>query len=819
MTDLWQQSMSSAISAFTAALSVPFAALQPGSSDDRSRRTEFPAKRPGNEAAASPSVPPNVLSDAAEYSIDAWQRWILLLNVLRRRGDQFIEHAEQGKPPVLTFTHEMVLDGRHLKRPCNYMLLRIMPAPGIESDPAKRPFVIVDPRAGHGPGIGGFKPDSQIGAALRAGHPCYFVGFHPEPVPGQTLSDVAAAEATFLEHVSALHEACASKPCVIGNCQAGWAVMALSAARPDLMGPIIIAGSPLSYWAGVKGQNPMRYLGGLYGGAWLAALAGDLGNGRFDGAHLVGNFEKLDPANTLWKKMHNLYASIDTEAERYLAFERWWGGYFLLNSEEIEAITDELFVGNKLTAGSIVGKDGRRLDLRNIRSPILVFASWGDNITPPQQALGWILDLYDSVEEIRAREQTIVYNLHQDIGHLGIFVSGRVARKETAEFVENIDLIDLLPPGLYEMTIHPKDAGSPGADLVGGDYLSRFEPRTLDDIRQLGGNTTEDDQRFATVARVSDINKGLYVTFGRPLIRAAASEPFAQWLRLTNPVRMQHYLFSHLNPFMAPIESLADWVRENRRPVGPDNAFLTAEETGSDFIVRSLNAYRDQRDHFVERLFLDLYGAPLLQALVGLSAPGASTRPPRARDEAFEALVEKKKTEIMGRASTGGLTEALFRVLAYAGRGRGAVDERSFQMLRRIRDEHPESARRPLSEIREVFREQAFLMQMDEEGALASLPALVPKAQQRKDLLAIAERVLTAAGPLNAEQRSRLTRLEALLAGETKPGEPGLRLMHTAEGSPLHQAAAEIADEGAKRGGKNDGTPAPRRAGPPTKVT
>ncbi|MFS2008669.1 TerB family tellurite resistance protein [Azospirillum sp. CT11-132] len=825
MTDLWQQSMSSAISAFTAALSTPFAAFQPGAGmkGGQSHHADVAAQSTGDLASkiaiTSPIAPMNMLPDAATYSIDAWQRWILLLDVLRRRGDQFIEHAEQGKPPVLTFAHEMVLDGRHLKRPCNYMLLRIKPAPGIEIDPAKRPFVIVDPRAGHGPGIGGFKPDSQIGAALQAGHPCYFVGFHPEPVPGQTLSDVAAAEATFLEHVSALHEACASKPCVIGNCQAGWAVMALSAARPDLMGPIIIAGSPLSYWAGVKGQNPMRYLGGLYGGAWLAALAGDLGNGRFDGAHLIGNFEKLDPANTLWKKMYNLYASIDTEAERYLAFERWWGGYFLLNSEEIEAITDELFVGNKLTAGSIVGKDGRRLDLRNIRSPILVFASWGDNITPPQQALGWILDLYDSVDEIRAHEQTIVYNLHQDIGHLGIFVSGRVARKETAEFIENIDLIDLLPPGLYEMTIHPKDPDIPGADLIGGNYLSRFEPRTLDDIRHLGGNTTEDDQRFATVARVSDINKGLYVTFGRPQIRAAVSEPFAQWLRLTNPVRMQHYLFSHLNPFMAPIESLADWVRENRRPVGPDNAFLTAEETVSEFIVRSLNAYRDQRDHFVERLFLDLYGSPLLQALVGLSAPGGSARPPRTRDEAFEALVEKKKAEIMGRASSGGFTEALFRVLAYAGRSREAIDERSFQMLRRIRDEHPGSAKRPLGEVREIFREQAFLMQMDEAGALASLPALIPEAEQRKELLAIAERVLTAAGPLTTEQRSRLRKLELLLAGETKPSDSARRLMAAARDNPLHQAADELAHDGGKRGGKNDGSTAVRRAEPPTKVT
>jgi hypothetical protein len=31
----------------------------------------------------------------------------------------------------------------------------------------KRPYIIIDPRAGHGPGIGGFKADSQVGVALR----------------------------------------------------------------------------------------------------------------------------------------------------------------------------------------------------------------------------------------------------------------------------------------------------------------------------------------------------------------------------------------------------------------------------------------------------------------------------------------------------------------------------------------------------------------------------------------------------------------------------------------------------------------------------
>ena len=85
-----------------------------------------------------------------------------------------------------------------------------------------------------------------------------------------------------------------------------------------------------------------------------------------------------------------------------------------------------------------------------------MFCSEGDNITPPQQALGWILDLYDSVDDIRAHDQTIVYSVHQKVGHLGIFVSGGVAHKEYTEFSNNIDLIDVLPPGLYEAIFERK---------------------------------------------------------------------------------------------------------------------------------------------------------------------------------------------------------------------------------------------------------------------------------------------------------------------------------------------------------------------------
>jgi len=107
------------------------------------------------------------------------------------------------------------------------------------------------------------------------------------PELNQTIEAVIRGEAHFLAHVNELHPKADGKPVVIGNCQAGWAVMLLAATRPELCGPIIVAGAPLSYWEGVHGQNPMRYTGGMLGGSWMAALLSDLGHGNFDGTWLV----------------------------------------------------------------------------------------------------------------------------------------------------------------------------------------------------------------------------------------------------------------------------------------------------------------------------------------------------------------------------------------------------------------------------------------------------------------------------------------------------------------------------------------------------
>jgi len=698
-----------------------------------------------------------------EYWLDAWQRSVLSLDVLRERSNTYKEHSAQTAPNVLQFKPELVRDGRTLERPVNYLLVRIVPPPGTQIDPTKAPIIVVDPRAGHGPGIGGMKHDSQIGVALAAGHACYFIGFLPNPMPGQTVEDVCRAEAIFVQDVAARHPEAEGKPVLIANCQAGWQIMMMAAVNPNLAGPIMLAGSPLSYWAGVRGKNPMRYLGGLLGGTWMTAMAGDLGNGIFDGAHLVSNFESLNPANTYWTKPYNVYSKVDTEAERFLEFETWWGSPVLLNATEMQWIADNLFVGNRLSTGQLRTSDGVRIDLRNIRSPIVVFCSWGDNITPPQQALGWVLDLYEHEREIVANGQTIIYTMHHSIGHLGIFVSGKVATKEHGEFVSCMDLIDVVPPGLYEAVITETGDDVENPELVHGRYLFRLEARTLDHLRALGGNDAEDERRFATAARVSEINLGLYRALVSPWIRAAVSEPVADALRAMHPNRVRFGMFSDDNPAMPPVHALAERAKAERQPVSSDNPFLAMEKTISSWITTTLENYGKFRDSMTEAMFLNVYGSPVLQAMVGLGAE-PDARPGRIeRDLAREASQQHVRAELEHRYEVGHLEEAVLRALIYIRMPQGSIDERGMEAVKIVRASRPPEQRRSLAQFKEMVREQFLLLLFDEERAVRALPLLLgEKPEERQLALEVLHKLLAARGALPEECKRRLARIESL---------------------------------------------------------
>jgi hypothetical protein len=438
--------------------------------------------------------------------------------------------------------------------------------------------------------------------------------------------------------------------------------------------------------------------------------------------------------------------------------------------------------------------DGEVVDLRKIRSPIVVFCSKGDNITPPQQALGWILDLYKDVDEIRYYGQTIVYTVHETVGHLGIFVSGGVAKKEHAEFSSNIDLIDVLPPGLYEATFESKSEDAVNADLAQGTWIMRCEQRTLDDLRAMGGNSRDDERRFATAKKISQINLANYRTYVQPWMRAMATPQMAEWLRKLHPLRVSYEIFGGRGPLMKAVEGGAEAIRARRKPVAESNPFLEAQETISKSIVNTLDKWRDAQETLSESMFLALYGSPAVQAAVGVDSNADPSPRPEMTMEHRKAL-NARIAELKSRIGSGGLREASLRALLYVGMARDMVDERSLAALRRIRREDTES-RLTIAEFKTLVREQFFMLLLDQEQSLSAIPEMLPQdMDERRNAFASINEVLSAAEEISGETRTRLDRVAQLFGLSDQAPASGSSVGAQAKGSRRASRPKEASNE------------------------
>jgi hypothetical protein len=223
---------------------------------------------------------------------------------------------------------------------------------------------------------------------------------------------------------------------------------------------------------------------------------------------------------------------------------------------------------------------------------------------------------------------------------------------------------------------------------------------------------------------------------------------------------VQYEILSDANPFMAPVAAMAEEVRKNRKPVASDNPFVAMQETVSKQIVAALDGWRDFTEAVAERTFLTVYGSPALQAAAGIDP--ADTRPLRkpAKNPLYNELLQKRIAELKSRIPTGGLREAVVRALIYVGLGRGSVDERGFETIRRLRNRY---GNMPLSEFKTLVREQFAMLLIDQQGALASLPSLLPPdAQTRSEAFDAVKQVMAACGETSAEDEKRLSEIGRL---------------------------------------------------------
>ena len=211
----------------------------------------------------------------------------------------------------------------------------------------------------------------------------------------------------------------------------------------------------------------------------------------------------------------------------------------------------------------------------------------------------------------------------------------------------------------------------------------------------------------------------------------------------------------------------------NRRPAAPDNPFLAAERRMSDGIEHALDEYRRVRDLGQERMFKAIYGSPLVEAMTGLGAKGARHVRRRGDARLRDELAQAKLALLASKIEQGGTLEATLRALMYIFReDRRIVDERTFRMMERIRNERPADGRTPIAEVKDCVRDQAGILQIDEERAIRALPSLVSGEEERARVLDAIQRIAEAQGTLSPNAQARLAKVREVLGSEAT-GEPG----------------------------------------------
>ena len=295
----------------------------------------------------------------------------------------------------------------------------------------------------------------------------------------------------------------------------------------------------------------------------------------------------------------------------------------------------------------------------------------------------------------------------------------------------------------------------PAGDFVTGDWIARFETRSIEDIRALGRNSPADDRAFAAVARLSEVNLSIYRTFMQPLVRALASQPAADLATALNPLRLSYTMFADRNPWMGGLQELASGVTAHRQKVAADNPFLALQTRVSDQIVASLEAFGTARDRLAEQMFFGFYGSPIVQALLGINDSSEVRTLPATSLENVAA--RQGRTDAIGAAlQTGGFDQAMIRAVLYVVGADQMIDQRCAGMFNAVRQHFVQL---PLAEFKALVRDQLLILQREGEHAIEVLVSLVPDVGMRKELLTQVKGIVGTGDPATTVERVRFARL------------------------------------------------------------
>jgi hypothetical protein len=324
--------------------------------------------------------------------------------------------------------------------------------------------------------------------------------------------------------------------------------------------------------------------------------------------------------------------------------------------------------------------------------------------------------------------------MHADVGHLGIFVSGKIAKREHRQIVSVLKSIEALPPGLYAMRILEHRAKDGAVE-----YDVEFEERRLEEVAErLNRLKRADEGPFEAVEAVSEFNQRAYELFARPLVQATANDFTAKLGREFHPLRFEKWSVSDRNPMLWWLGPLAQAVKAQRQAVGPDDRLRKAEAAYGEVVAATLDYYRDLRDATSEALFFQTYGN--LFALY-VADRAEQQRGAEAPADPRELPFVKAALAAIGE---GGYPEALARTGELLAR-RGvpvplARMELKTELVKEYADLLPDL---PIHEWKRIRGEQDAIVRFEPERAVETLPRLLTDPADRERFLQLIERLTT----------------------------------------------------------------------------
>jgi poly(3-hydroxybutyrate) depolymerase len=201
---------------------------------------------------------------------------------------------------------------------------------------------------------------------------------------------------------------------LIGLCQGGWMSAMFASRFPEKVKSLVLAGAPIDTDAG---HGPIKKLAHTLPLETYQEMV-DIGDGRMLGKTMLAGWKDMHPGKQFLGKYLDLFAHIEDESyiKRTERFERWYENPIDLPGVYYLQAIKLLFKENRLAKGTFVGL-GRKLALKDIKSPTYLLAGDSDDITTKEQ-------VFNAETLIGTPSSAVVKKLAPG-GHIGLFMGQR----------------------------------------------------------------------------------------------------------------------------------------------------------------------------------------------------------------------------------------------------------------------------------------------------------------------------------------------------------------------------------------------------------